>query len=266
MAIFEPHIHMISRTTDDYERMALAGITHVVEPAFWMGQPRRRAATFFDYFEAISGYETERAARFGIEHYCTVSLNPKEANNEPLAREVLAGMRPYLDHERVLAVGEIGFDSITDAEEWAFRAQIEMACDARLPLLIHTPHVDKGRGTERTVKVLQEMGIDKAMVLIDHNTEETTGFTLENGYWAGHTIYPVTKLTPQRAVNLLQEFGTERMLINSSADWGPSDPLNVPKAVQEMRFRRFTDEQVRTVVWSNPVRFYRQSGRLAVEE
>jgi hypothetical protein len=245
--------------------MALAGITHVIEPAFWLGQPRRRAATFFDYFESIIEFETERAARYGIDHYCTIALNPKEANDEALAREVLAGLRPYLDHPRVVGVGETGFDSITDAEEKAFRAQLEMAADAGLPVLIHTPHVDKMRGTERTVKVVEEMNLPKNMVLIDHNTEETTGFTLEHGYWAGHTIYPITKLSPERAVDLLGEFGLERMLINSSADWGPSDPLNVPKAVHEMRMRRFSDDQIRKVVWENPIAFFGASSRLQIE-
>ena len=29
---FDPHIHMVSRTTDDYQNMAAAGITGVIEP------------------------------------------------------------------------------------------------------------------------------------------------------------------------------------------------------------------------------------------
>ena len=49
MRIFDPHIHMTSRTTDDYERMAAAGVRAVVEPAFWLGpaahQRRARSPT-----------------------------------------------------------------------------------------------------------------------------------------------------------------------------------------------------------------------------
>ena len=41
MRICDPHCHMYARTTDDYEKMAAAGIVRILEPAFWLGQPRR---------------------------------------------------------------------------------------------------------------------------------------------------------------------------------------------------------------------------------
>ena len=87
--IIDPHTHMISRTTDDYEAMAKAGIVAVIEPAFWLGQPRTNVGSFIDYFSLISGFERFRAGQFGIRHYCTIGLNPKEANNEVLADAVL---------------------------------------------------------------------------------------------------------------------------------------------------------------------------------
>ena len=80
--IIDPHAHMISRTTDDYEAMAKAGVVAVIEPAFWLGQPRTNVGSYVDYFAMISGFERFRAGQFGIRHYCTIGLNPKEANNE----------------------------------------------------------------------------------------------------------------------------------------------------------------------------------------
>ena len=53
MVIIEPHIHMYSRTTDDYEAMYRAGIRACVEPSFWLGADRQYAGTFFDYFRLI---------------------------------------------------------------------------------------------------------------------------------------------------------------------------------------------------------------------
>jgi predicted metal-dependent TIM-barrel fold hydrolase len=76
---------MISRTTDDYEAMQQAGIAAVIEPAFWIGQPRTSVASMMDYFSMIVGWERFRAEQFGITHYCTIGLNAKEANNESLA-------------------------------------------------------------------------------------------------------------------------------------------------------------------------------------
>jgi hypothetical protein len=265
MKIFDPHIHMFSRTTDDYEMMALCGIRAVMEPSFWLGQPRTRVGSFEDYWSAITEFEPGRAAQFGIRHFCSISLNPKEANDTALAAEVLAAMESRLAHPRVVAVGEIGFDRLTAAEEKALRHQLELARRHGLPVVFHLPHADKLRGAERAIAILKEMDYPEEMVDLDHNTEETIPLVKEKtACWAGHTVYTRTKLTPARAANILEEFGTERMLINSSADWGVSDPLNVPRTVLELRRRGVAEETIEQVVWHNPAAFYRQSGKLDI--
>jgi len=262
MRIFEPHIHMISRVTDDYERMAAAGITHICEPQFWLGQPRTSVGTYVDYFKHLTEYEVQRAADYGIKHYCNIGMNPKEANDRGLAREVLPILDEWVDHPLALAVGEIGLDSHTPAEEEAMRFQLELAKRKNMPVMVHTPHREKYKGTKRIIDICLEVGNDPSLILIDHNNEETIPLTKKAGMWAGHTVYPVTKLSPERACNILKQYGTERMMINSSADWGPSDCCNVPKTVGEMMRQGFTDEQIREVVWDNPWGFYAQSGKL----
>ncbi|MCA9540338.1 MAG: TatD family hydrolase [Myxococcales bacterium] len=262
MRIFEPHIHMFSRTTDDYERMALAGIVGVCEPAFWLGQPRTTVGTFKDYFDTLLGWERHRAKLFGIRHYCTMGLNPKEANDERINDDVLALVREYVHKEGVIAVGEIGYDDMTPTEERIFQAQIQIAIDAKLPILIHTPHRDKTGGVKRTLDVVRESGITPSMVLVDHNTEMTIPMVKETGYYAGFSIYPNTKMSPERMVEIFRRFGTDRMIINSAADWGVSDPLLVPKTVQLMRKVGMDEEEIEKVVWRNPVGFFRQSGRI----
>ncbi len=262
MKIFDPHVHMTSRTTDDYQAMADAGIAAVVEPAFWLGQPRSHIGTFEDYFLSLLGWERFRASQFGIKHFCTMGLNPKEANQPALAEGVLAILPRYLEKDGVVAVGEIGYDDMTPAEDAVFRRQIELALEARLPILIHTPHRDKKRGTERTIAVVREMGIAPELVLIDHNTEETLPLTLDSGCWAGHSIYPATKMDEARMVELVKRYGAERIIINSAADWGVSDPLKVPKTAAKMREAGISEKVIETIVWSNPAAFFAQSGRL----
>src|SRR5580658_7380113 len=149
MHLFDPHIHMTSRTTDDYQAMASAGITAIVEPAFWVGQPRTHVGTFEDYFLSLLGWERFRAQQFGIAHFCTLGLNPKEANNPGVADGVLSLLKRYLEKDGVVAVGEIGYDDQTPAEERIFEAQLDLARTHGLPVLIHTPHRDKRKGTER---------------------------------------------------------------------------------------------------------------------
>ena len=262
MKMFDPHIHMTSRTTDDYERMAAAGIVAVLEPAFWLGQPRSQIGSFIDYFGSLIGWERFRAAQFGIAHFCTIALNPKEANDPRLAEPVIELLPRFLEKDGVVGVGEIGYDDVTEAEERAFRRQLELAKELRLPALVHTPHRDKKRGTERSLALVREVGIDEGMVLIDHNNEETLPLVRETGCWAGHSIYPDTKKTEERMVALLQKYGTERMVVNSAADWGKSDPLKVPKTAAAMRAAGFSEADVERVVFENPVSFFEQSKKL----
>jgi predicted metal-dependent TIM-barrel fold hydrolase len=253
---------MSSRTTDDYERMAEAGIAVVLEPAFWQGQPRTSLGTFVDYFSSLIGWERFRASQFGIVHVCTLSLNPKEANDDRVAKEVLEILPRYLAKDGVVGVGEIGYDEITDREEAVFAHQLDLAKKVGLPALIHTPHRDKKRGTERSLALVREVGIDESRVLVDHNNEETLPLVRETGCWAGHSIYPDTKMTEERMVALVKKFGTDRIIVNSAADWGRSDPLKVPKTAAALRAAGFGEDTIETVVWKNPVEFFGQSGRL----
>jgi len=266
MKYFDPHIHMVSRTTDDYENMAAAGIVGVVEPAFWQGQPRTNVGSFIDYYDLLIGWERFRASQFGILHYCTMGLNPKEANNREMAKDVLGILPRYLAKDGVVAVGEIGYDDITPAEDEALAAQFEMAKDFELPILIHTPHRDKISGTKRTLDVIRESGIAPEMVLVDHLNEVTLPLVLDSGVWRGHSVYPQTKMSEGRMVDLLKEYGTERMVVNSAADWGKSDPLKVPKVGQLMLESGFSEEDVETVLFDNPINFYAQSGRISLDE
>ncbi|WP_448204897.1 TatD family hydrolase [Azospirillum sp. sgz302134] len=262
MKLFDPHIHMSARTTDDYAAMRRAGIVAVVEPAFWLGQPRIHAGSFEDYFLSLVGWERFRASQFGIRHFCTIGLNPKEANTPELVDGVLVLVDRYLEKEGVVAVGEIGYDDMSPAEDDVLARQIALAVDHDLPVLIHTPHRDKKAGTLRTIALVRESGIAPERVLIDHNNEETVALALDAGCWAGHTIYPGSKMDEPRMVAIVQRFGAERIMVNSSADWGISDPLKVPKTVQAMRDAGIAGDTIETIVWRNPLAFYAQSGRL----
>jgi len=173
---------MTSRTTDDYELMRESEIVAIIEPAFWLGQPRTEPGTFRDYFSSLIGWERFRASQFGIKHYCTIGINSKEANNEALAEQVMEILPLYLCKEGVVGVGEIGYDDQTDAEDKYFRLQLELSKEVQLPVQIHTPHRDKKKGTSRSMDVCSEHNIQPTMVIIDHNNEETVQEVLDRGF------------------------------------------------------------------------------------
>ena len=264
MRIFDPHIHMTSRTTDDYQNLHAAGVRALVEPAFWLGQPRTSVDSFVDYFDGLIGWERFRSAQFGIAHHATIALNPKEAN-DPRCVEVLDLLPRYLAKDGVVAVGEVGFDSMTEAEEQVFRRQLEMAVEHGLPAMVHTPHRDKAAGTRRTLDLVREVGIDPGMVVVDHLNEMTVAMVDESDCWLGFSIYPDTKMDPDRMVSILQQRGLDRVMVNSAADWGISNPLTTRQTGEAMLAAGFSADDVDRVLWRNPVEFFAQSGRLLLE-
>jgi predicted metal-dependent TIM-barrel fold hydrolase len=262
MQFFDPHVHMTSRTTDDYQTMADAGVVALIEPAFWLGQPRTGVATFHDYYSSLIGWERFRASQFGIKHYCTIGLNSREANNETLADEVMEILPLFILKEGVVGVGEIGFDDQTAAEEKYYRLQLELAKEAGLPVQIHTPHRDKKRGTTRSMDIAIEHGLHPYSVIVDHNNEETVEEVLDRGFWAAFTIYPFTKMGNERMVQIVKQYGSERIMINSAADWGISDPLAVPKTAALMKEHGISDEDIRLVTFQNAITAFGQSGHI----
>jgi predicted metal-dependent TIM-barrel fold hydrolase len=265
MRILDPHIHMSARSTDDYEAMAAAGVRAVVEPAFWLGQPRTHPASFTDYFDSLLGWERFRAAQFGIRHHCAIALNPKEANDARCV-PVLEELPRYLAKDGVVAVGEVGYDSMTPAEDRAFERQLGLAQQFELPVLVHTPHRDKLAGTRRTLDVVASAGLPPDRVLIDHLNEVVVEVVIDSGAWMGFSIYPDTKMDTRRMVEVLRRFGTERMVVNSAADWGRSDPLATARTGAAMLAAGFCGDDVEKVLWSNPVEFFGHSGRLLLDD
>ena len=73
--------------------------------------------------------------------------------------------------------------------------------------------------------------------------------------WAGMTLYPETKCTPARAIDILETYGSERIWMNSACDWGVSDPLAVPKTALEMKKRGHLAAAIEKVIFSNPKKF-----------
>ena len=264
MRFFDPHIHMTSRTTDDLQAMAAAGIRAVIEPAFWLGQPRTQVGTFVDYFGSLTGWERFRASQFGVAHYCAIGLNSKEANNEGLAKEVLQLVPRFALKEGVVAIGEIGFDEITPAEERAYAWQLQFAVDHDMVVMVHSPHRDKKNGIRRSIAVAKELRMPMEKLVIDHNNEETVEDVLEAGAWAAFTIYPHTKMGSERMVEIVRKYGPERVIVDSSADWGVSDPLGVPRTAKLMLERGIDPAWVEKTTWQNALDAYAQSGQIDV--
>jgi predicted metal-dependent TIM-barrel fold hydrolase len=267
MKYIDHHAHMVSRTTDDYQQMALTGCVAVTEPAFWAGWDRSVVDSVEDYFRQLTEFEPMRAAQFGIKHYAWLAMNPKESDDRDLSRQVLQRIPQFLDRPTVLGIGEIGLNRITRNEVATFAEQVELAVAHRQLILIHTPHLeDKLKGTRVSIDVLKKTtGVQPARVMVDHAEEHTIEMILDGGYWAGLTLYPQTKVSPARAVDMIEKYGPDRICVAGACDWGPSDPIAVPRFAMEMRRRKLPDDLIQRVVFDNPAMFLGQSGKFLVQ-
>lgn len=266
MRYIEPHAHMVSRVTDDYVRMATAGCQAICEPAFWAGFDRSSPAGFFDYFCQLTEHEPKRAARFGLKHFCWLCINPKEAEDVKLAQDVIALIPQFLNRPNVLGIGEIGLNKNSRNELKVLELHVDLAASHNQLILVHTPHLeDKLKGTRLILDVIRnDRRIKPERVIIDHVEEHTIKLVLDTGMWAGMTLYPESKCSPPRAIDMIENFGSQRLWMNSACDWGISDPLAVPKTALEMSRREHSAEAIDKVIYQNPLRFLNQSGKFAL--
>jgi len=241
--------------------MSAAGIEVIVQPSFWLGSPRTTVGTFVDYWEHMISFEPQRAKQFGIEHFTCISVNPKESIHRPLALQALTAMVEgrFLERERVVALGEIGFNEINEKEEEIFIKQLDICKNEDLLAMIHLPHNNKPKGMDRMEKILEKGNFDYKKILIDHNTEETIQRTLDMGAWAGLSVYPHTKLSPDRVIKIVERYGSNRIMVNSAADWGISDPLSVPLTAKEMLTSGCSVHDIDKVTFHNAYDYFKQS-------
>jgi predicted metal-dependent TIM-barrel fold hydrolase len=264
----EPHIHMVSRTTDDYQTLVANGCQAVCEPAFWAGFDRCSRDGFRDYFHQLTVVEPVRAAKYCLPHFCWLCINPKEAEDLALARDVVALIPEFLARPTVLGIGEIGLNRNTRNELTVLEWHIDLAVRHDQLILVHTPHLeDKLKGTRLTLDALRAHGgVRPERVIIDHVEEHTVGLVLDQGYWAGITLYPESKATPARAVDMMEIYGLERLWVNSACDWGHSDPMAVPRTALELRRRGHTAATLDRLLFQNPRRFLSQCPRFKLPE
>jgi predicted metal-dependent TIM-barrel fold hydrolase len=261
MRYIEPHGHMVSRTTDDYVDMVTAGCAAVCEPAFWAGFDRSSPQGFFDYFSQLTEHEPKRAAKFGLPHYAWLCINPKESEDVKLAQDVIALIPQFIDKPNVLGIGEIGLNKNSRNELKVLELHVDLAARHDQLILVHTPHLeDKLKGTRLIIDALKnDKRIKPERCIIDHVEEHTIGMVLDAGFWAGMTLYPESKCTAARAIDMIECYGGERVWMNSACDWGVSVPLAVPYAALEARRRGYGAERIDQLVFKNPAQFMSQS-------
>lgn len=259
MRYIDPTFYASRRSPAELELMSAAGLVGIVEPTTWYGTSRRYAETYIDDFDRLIGPEARRANHYGIGYAAAVGVTPQEANNFAVAQAVVEAMPRFLKNaENVVALGEIGLERGTGAEEEIFRRQIRLAKQYGLPVVAVLPTHDRREIALRTLTLLSEEGFPAHAVVINGVTDETLPYVREFGCWYGLTIDRNTHLSPERAVHLLQHQGLEGAMIHSAAGRMLGDPLAVPRAARAMREAGFSLDAIEKITYHNPKWFFSQ--------
>ena len=262
MKLIDPHLHIDSRPREDLALMATAGITAVITMTYY---PHLNLSitsqTLLDSFERAIKFETWRGKQELIDVYVGVALNP--VNIPPDYDKVLEVIPRYIAEERVVAMGEIGLDPGSQTcpdlacQREIVRAQLKIAREHGMPVVFHTPHLDKEAWVEQYLEFIAQEKVEPSNVVIDHADASITKKVFDFGCNVGITVQPWRGLGPQDAAKILKDCDLGRVLIDSDCViTRPSDSLSVPKAALEMRRIGFSEDDIKRVMFENPMRIF----------
>lgn len=249
--MIDAHIHADTRPYEDFKMMAVAGIKAAISCAH---DPLKMStsAVVLDHIHRIMNNDVKRAAKNGLKLYNAVGLHPRSIS--PDFEVVLTQLPSLLENENVVALGEIGLETASSSERDVFKKQLVLAQEIKKKVIVHTPRSNKREITKITLSMIDE-NIDPSLVQIDHVDNSIIDLLVEFDGMRGITVQP-QKMTPQEAVLLLEEYGTQKFVLDSDMSSSPSDPLSVPKTVHEMRLAGFEDADIKRVSEENVSRFY----------
>jgi len=210
MELIDSHAHIDdSRFDEDREAMLVrardAGVTTLLAIGTGPGAHKLDAAMpFADAYEWI---------------YTTVGIHPHEARDVTAAH--LDELARLAQHPKVIAWGEIGLDyfydhSPRDVQERVFRAQMELARVAKLPIIIHCRDA-----WDDCLRVMEEVWRPTGLGGILHcftSTLEDARRGMEMGFlisFAGNSTYPKT----QNLRDVAKALPLENILIETDAPY-----------------------------------------------
>ena len=250
--MIDSHIHADTRPYEDFEKMAIAGIEIAITCAH---DPLRMTTSdvVLDHWYRILNNDTKRAAENGLKLYSAIGIHPRSISKDfEIALEKLPH---FLREENVVAIGEIGLETVSSSQIEIFKRQLSLAERLKMPVVVHTPRTNKKEVTKATLGLIEE-NINPDLVVVDHVDNSIIREVIELGTKMGVTVQP-KKMTPDEAVSLLDEYGVEGIYLDSDMSSSPSDPLSVPKTVHKMKLAGFEEENIEKVSKYNALSFFK---------
>jgi predicted metal-dependent TIM-barrel fold hydrolase len=249
--MIDAHIHADTRPYEDFEIMAVAGVEAAITCAH---DPLKMStsAVVLDHIDRLMNNDVNRAADNGLKLFLALGIHPRSIT--PDFEVILNKLPLLLEREDVVAIGEIGLETASSSEKDVFKRQLQLAQELEIKVIVHTPRRNKRDVTQITSNIIHE-NINPSLVLVDHVDNSIIDFMINFEGMLGITVQP-QKMSPKDAVNLLDEYGFEKFLLNSDMSSSPSNPLSVPKTVHQMKLAGFEDAEIEKVSTKNASNFY----------
>jgi uncharacterized protein len=263
MKLLDSHLHLTDITWNDLEAMSLAGIEEIVSPVQLSASKAVSSETIREMWDFQLEIQLQRSEEHLIKAHSMLGISMVSTPKDGMP-ELLKLLNEYLKRPKVVAIGEIGFEPNSrtckdlKVQETIFTEQLKIAKMVDIPVVIHVPHpADKKKEfTEKSLALCNEYGLSMSKVIIDHSSEANIKIVLDAGAYAAITVQPWRNLTPNQAADLVKEYGSERLMINSDSSGRISDPLAVPKTRIALRRKGVADDVITKVCWSNGKQVY----------
>ena len=264
MRMIDTHFHIGVMPHEYMHILGLCELDTVIVPSDQMIPDFSTLDMVKDHYDRILTEKTENAHDFGIFNLFMAITFPMWGLPLSQLDEGIKLMEAYIGKPRVVGVGEAGMDTVTvEHEEIVFKAMVDFAKEHNVPIIVHSPpprhspyrgrekeDYDKRKVMERIIEILVQSGIDPRKVILDHINKETIEMSLDYGSWLGLSCC-LDKLSGTDVVELYQEHGPERFIVNS--EWGYSGGGNrsVPKVVVDMKASNAPREDIKKIVFDN---------------
>jgi hypothetical protein len=245
---------------EDILRMAWGGVEAAIIPTPHLMSGLFYSKTVIELWEKTLGYMLEYSASMGIESYVCLSV-PFYGLNAEGYEECLKALPGYLKEKKVVGIGEIGLDNGNEHEKWLFKAQLDIAKAANLPVIVHTPTPREPQAPGMTDIVIKEMKAAKfpmKRAIIDHTGKNTFEKRLKSGAITGLSVC-YDKLTAEEAAELVMANPdkTDIITLGSELGYGGAGHLSLVKVAWAMRMGGWSREEIEKVMWDNPRDFFK---------
>ena len=249
--MIDTHIHADARSGEDFNEMYLSVIDAAVTCAFY---PYKidNDTVLLNHLMRILNYDTKRANEHGLELKVALGIHP---TNTTVDGEIIyEQLYKWIENEDIIAIGEIGLEDLTEDEYRIFKKQLDIAEETKSNVIIHTPRKNKSEVLDEILDILPQH-ISPEYVVIDHINQNVVDKVISTDYTLGLTVQP-QKMDKSEAINILNEYGFDKFLLNSDISNKASDPLSVPKTIRELTRQDFDKKEIDKIAFKNAEKFF----------